>query len=90
MHNIPKMWGLRVQKCVDCNNYPFLFSWFTQTTKIFLQQKFPDLRYFQDVRTLDRFLIFPCVVMSEFGLDSELDRIMMVLKDLLPVYLIGL
>ena len=28
-------------KYISC----FLFSWFAQTTKIFLQRKFPDLRY---------------------------------------------
>ena len=32
---------LFIVKYISC----FLFSWFTQTTKIFLQRKFPDLRY---------------------------------------------
>ena len=45
-----------VWKCADRNYFSltlfvvkniscFLFSWFAQTTKIFLQRKFPDLRY---------------------------------------------
>ena len=33
---------------------------------------FAHVRYFKDVGAPDRFLIVPCVVMSEFALDGEL------------------
>ena len=37
----PDQKGLFVVKYISC----LLFMWFAQATKVFLQQKFPDLQY---------------------------------------------
>ena len=41
------MLWLSIVKYISC----FLFTWFAQTMKIFLQRKFPDLWYFIQVTT---------------------------------------